>query len=220
MPRPGDGSHDYDYRMWACGEGQKAGTGGGAPEAIFTPGRTQHSARHRVASHVDIETISPARAPADVGRLYREHAVDLIRLAMLMVGDAPTAEDVVQDTLLGLHGKRDPLRDPAAALAYLRSAVLNRCRSALRRRAVAGRFRQPYGPPAWSAEDCAMEEHERREVLSAIARLSRRQREVLALHFYCDLPEAEIARTLGISRGTVSAATSRALAALAKILGD
>ncbi|MEV0403269.1 SigE family RNA polymerase sigma factor [Actinoallomurus sp. NPDC050550] len=164
--------------------------------------------------------ISSARAPADVGELYREHAVGLIRLAMLMVGDGPTAEDVVQDAFLGLHDRWQSLRDPAAALTYLRSAVLNRCRSVLRRRAVAGRFRQPYQPPAWSAEDCAMEGQERRAVLTAIARLSRRQREVLALRFYCDLPEEEIARTLKISRGTVSATTSRALAALAKLLED
>ncbi|WP_460356756.1 SigE family RNA polymerase sigma factor [Actinoallomurus acanthiterrae] len=164
--------------------------------------------------------VSSARAPADVDELYREHSVGLIRLAMLMVGDGPTAEDVVQEAFLGLHDKWRSLRDPAAALTYLRSAVLNRCRSVLRRRAVAGRFRQPYQPPAWSAEDQAMDAQDRRAVLTAIARLSRRQREVLALRFYCDLPEEEIARTLKISRGTVSATTSRALAALAKLLED
>ncbi|MCO5997563.1 RNA polymerase sigma factor [Actinoallomurus rhizosphaericola] len=167
---------------------------------------------------MDFEIASSARAPADVEELYREHALGLIRLAMLMVGDGPTAEDVVQDAFLGLHDRRLSLREPAAALTYVRSAVLNRCRSVLRRRAVAGRFRQPYQPPAWSAEDCVIDGQDRRAVLTAIARLSRRQREVLALRFYCDLPEDEIARTLEISRGTVSATTSRALTALAKIL--
>ncbi|MCO6009050.1 SigE family RNA polymerase sigma factor [Actinoallomurus purpureus] len=164
--------------------------------------------------------VSSARAPDDVGDLYRDHALGLIRLAMLMVGDGPTAEDVVQDAFLGLHDKWRSLRDPAAGLAYLRSAVLNRCRSVLRRRAVAGRFRQPYQPPAWSAEDSAIDGQERLAVLGAIARLSRRQREVLALRFYCDLPEQEIAGILKISRGTVSATTSRALAALARLLED
>jgi RNA polymerase sigma factor (sigma-70 family) len=85
---------------------------------------------------VDIEMVSSARAPADVDEFYREHAVGLIRLAMLMVGDGPTAEDVVQDAFLGLHDRWRSLRDPTAALTYLRSAVLNRCRSVLRRRSV------------------------------------------------------------------------------------
>ena len=61
---------------------------------------------------------------------------------------------------------------------------------------------------------------ERRTLLEAIARLPRRQREVLYLRFYADLPEADIARTLGVSRGTVSSTTSRALAALGKTLGE
>lgn len=164
--------------------------------------------------------MAPARAPVDVDELYREHALGLIRLAMLMVGDAPTAEDVVQEAFLGLHGKRNGLRDPAAALAYLRSAVLNRCRSVLRRRVVADRFRQPYQPPVWSAEDRVIDGQERQQVLAAIARLPRRQREILALRFYCDLPEEQIARMLKISRGTVSATTSRALTALADLLGE
>lgn len=168
---------------------------------------------------MDSEVTSSARAPADVSDLYREHALGLIRLAMLMVGDAPTAEDVVQDAFLGLHDKRHSLRDPADALAYARSAVLNRCRSVLRRRAVARRFRQPYEPAVWSAEEGAMAGEERREVLAAIARLPRRQREVLALRFYCDLREQEIAGILRISRGTVSSTTVRALAALAELLG-
>ncbi|MDN3357324.1 SigE family RNA polymerase sigma factor [Actinomadura sp. DC4] len=164
--------------------------------------------------------MAPARAPVDVGELYRGHALGLIRLAMLMVGDAPSAEDVVQEAFLGLHRNRNALRDPAAALAYLRSAVLNRCRSLLRRRAVAGRFRQPYQPPVWSAEERVIDGQERRQVVAAIARLPRRQREVLALRFYCDLPEEQIARTLKISRGTVSATTSRALTALARLLKE
>ncbi|MFI6514073.1 SigE family RNA polymerase sigma factor [Spirillospora sp. NPDC050679] len=163
--------------------------------------------------------VPPRAAPIDVGALYRGHAAGLIRLAMLMVGDAPTAEDVVQDAFLGLHRHHDALRDPGGALAYVRSAVLNRCRSVLRRRAVAGRFARHYEPPAWSAEDGAMAGDERRAVLAAVARLPRRQREVLALRFYCDLPEEEIARTLRISRGTVSSTTSRALRSLERILG-
>jgi RNA polymerase sigma factor (sigma-70 family) len=52
-------------------------------------------------------------------------------------------------------------------------------------------------------------------VLAAVARLPRRSREVLALRYYLDLQDREIAEALGISRGTVSSTASRALAALA-----
>lgn len=153
-----------------------------------------------------------------MGELYQRHALGLIRLARLMVGDTPTAEDVVQDAFLGLHGKRHALRDPGDALPYVRSAVLNRCRSVLRRRSVAGRFLPSYEPPVWSAEEGALQSAEHRQVLAAIAELPRRQREVLALRYYCDLPEEEIARTLKITRGTVSSTTARAIASLAQLL--
>lgn len=159
----------------------------------------------------------PERA---VTGLYQAHAVGLIRLAMLMVGDAPSAEDVVQDAFIGLHRKWGTLRDPDDALTYVRSAVLNRCRSVLRRRAVAARFGHSFERPAWSAEESALAGEDRREVLTAIARLSPRQREVLALRYYCDLPEDQIARVLRVSRGTVSSTTSRALTALAALLGE
>jgi RNA polymerase sigma-70 factor (sigma-E family) len=158
-------------------------------------------------------------ATDELSALYREHAVGLTRLAMLMVGDRASAEDVVQDAFLGLHRRHGEIRNDDGGLAYVRSAVLNRCRSVLRRRAVAGRFHQPYEPPVWSAEDGAMADEERRQVLAAIARLPRRLREVLALRYYCDLSESEIARTLNVSRGTVSSTTSRALTALSKLVG-
>src|SRR5689334_23432809 len=80
----------------------------------------------------------PADAIADatsgVTALYQAHAVGLIRLAIVMLGDRVAAEDVVQEAFLGLYRHWDGLADPAKALAYARSAVLNRCRNALRQR--------------------------------------------------------------------------------------
>jgi len=66
---------------------------------------------------------------ASVDDLYREHAVGLIRLAVLLVGDQATAEDVVQDAFVGLYRGWGRLRDPGNALGYLRTAVINGCRS-------------------------------------------------------------------------------------------
>src|ERR1700754_3195222 len=73
-------------------------------------------------------------ATAGVTALYQAHAVGLIRLAIVMLGDRTAAEDVVQDAFLGLYRHWSGLSDPGNALAYVRSEVLNRCRNALRQR--------------------------------------------------------------------------------------
>ena len=80
--------------------------------------------------------------------------------------------------------------------------------------------RTPAAPAATSAESEALLGEEHRQVLAAIRRLPARQREVLVLRFYLDLDEEEIAASMRISRGTVKSTTSRALAALGRILGE
>jgi RNA polymerase sigma factor (sigma-70 family) len=54
--------------------------------------------------------------------------------------------------------------------------------------------------------------------MDALAELPRRQREVIALRYYVDLSEAEIAETLGISRGAVKSHASRGAASLREAL--
>ena len=155
-----------------------------------------------------------------VGDLFEGHAVRLTRMALLLVGDRQSAEDVVQDAFIGLYRGAGRLRDPANAVAYLRISVLNGCRSVLRSRKRAWSRAAAHDPPVWSAESAAMAEQDRREVLAAVARLPRRQREVLILRYYVNLSDQEIAAALGVSRGTVVSTASRALAALAKQLGE
>jgi RNA polymerase sigma-70 factor (sigma-E family) len=161
----------------------------------------------------------PDTVAADaVGDLYRAHGLGLIRFALMLVGDQGTAEDVVQEAFLGLYRGWHRVDDPASALSYLRAAVLNGARSVHRSRGRAlARLRRSaqHDPPVWSAEAAAMDRADRRAVLAAVARLPRRQREVLALRYYLDLSEHEIAGILGVSRGTVSSTASRALAAVA-----
>src|ERR1017187_3152221 len=72
-----------------------------------------------------------------VTALFREHHLELVRLAMVMVGDLATAEDVVQDAFERVHRRWHRLRDPGSGLAYARSTVLNGCRTVHRRSAVA-----------------------------------------------------------------------------------
>lgn len=154
-------------------------------------------------------------AEAGVAALYQAHAVGLVRLAYLMLGDRPSAEDVVQDAFWALYRSWDRLAEPARALAYVRSSVLNGCRSALRHRAVGRRVTPTaYQPPAVSAETAAIGNEERQEVMQAVRRLPGRQREALVLRFYLDLPEQEIARIMGLRPGSVRSATHRALKTL------
>ena len=74
-----------------------------------------------------------------VEQLYAAHWRSLVRLSVLLVRDVGTAEEVVQDAFVAMHGRWSKLRDPDKALAYLRQAVVNRSRSALRHRAVVER---------------------------------------------------------------------------------
>jgi RNA polymerase sigma factor (sigma-70 family) len=142
-------------------------------------------------------------------------------MALLLVGDKPSAEDVVQEAFLGLFRGLGRLSDPARAPAYLRVSVLNGCRSVLRARKRA-RLRGAGGdfPAVWSAESAVLADQERREALAAVAGLPRRQREVLVLRYFLGLSDSEIAADLGISRGTVVSTASRALAALARKTGE
>jgi RNA polymerase sigma-70 factor (sigma-E family) len=170
---------------------------------------------------MDLPPPAPVTAPAPaeaVTALYRAHALGLIRLAVVMLGDRPAAEDAVQEAFCGLYRRWHSLSDPGKALSYARSSVINNCRTVLRRR------RRQSGPPGdrpgESAEAMALIGEEHRQVLTAIRRLPARQREVLVLRFYLDLDEGEIAASMRISRGTVKSTTSRALAALGRILGE
>lgn len=165
-----------------------------------------------------------ADATSGVTALYQAHAVGLIRLAIVMLGDRAAAEDVVQDAFLGLYRHWDRLADPGNALAYVRSAVLNRCRNALRQRGRLGRQAAERQAAAVvtreSAEATVLVAEEHQQVLAAIRALPSRQREALVLRFYLDMSEEEAARAMGISRGTVKSATSRAVAALGRMLKE
>ena len=157
--------------------------------------------------------------------LYQRHALGLVRLAVVMLGDRAAAEDVVQEAFLGLHLRRASITDPARVLAYLRVSVLNGCRTTLhrqrRRDSAAARATAADAPiPLDGADAWALLGEEHREVLSAIKRLPDRQREAVVLRFYLDMSEEEIARAMRISRGTVKSATFRGMAALGRILRE
>jgi RNA polymerase sigma-70 factor (sigma-E family) len=149
-----------------------------------------------------------------VTQLYAAHYRALVRLATLLLRDVGAAEEIVQDSFVAMHGSWRRIRDHDRALAYLRQAVVNRSRSALRHRTVEQRHAPAPMPDHASAEHGALEALEREDLIRALHRLPRRQREVLVLRYYVDLSEAQIADTIGISRGAVKSHASRGMAAL------
>ncbi|NYJ00898.1 RNA polymerase sigma-70 factor (sigma-E family) [Nocardioides thalensis] len=179
-------------------------------------------------------TVSAARAVTDrpragdalldadegIEQLYLAHWDRMVRLSVLLVRDQGVAEEIVQDAYVAVHQRWDRLNDPERALAYLRQAIVNRSRSALRHRAVVQRYlsRQSAPADAPGSDESVLGDARRQLVLDALRQLPRRQREVLALRYYLDMSEAEIAETLGVSRGAVKSHASRGAAALRPIL--
>ena len=177
------------------------------------------AARARLArDHAAAGPPAVGAPPVDITVLFRQHYAELVRLAVMLLGDRPAAEDVVQDVFARLHARRDRPGPRGDQLAYVRACVLNGCRSALRRRTP---LPAPLPDlPHESAEQEVIQAEGRRQVLAALAALPRRRREVLVLRYYLGLREAEIAAALGITPGTVKSTTARGLGALARALGE
>jgi RNA polymerase sigma-70 factor (sigma-E family) len=153
-----------------------------------------------------------------VTALYSTHYRSLVRLAALLLRDVSTAEEVVQDSFVAMHGGWRRLRDSDKALSYLRQSVVNRSRSVLRHRIVVDRNAPKPAPDMPSAEQGAITLLERSAVVTALRTLPARQREALVLRYYGDLSEAQIAAAMGISRGAVKSHTARAMSSLRTVL--
>jgi RNA polymerase sigma-70 factor (sigma-E family) len=165
-----------------------------------------------------------AQAPAAwdasdaVTEIYSMHYSQLVRLAVMLVHDVQTAEEVVQDSFEAMHLAWRRLRNTEKALAYLRQAIVNKSRSVLRHRKVVEMHPPKPAPDEQSAEHAALTLIERSAVTSALRSLPVRQREAVVLRYYGDFSEADIATAMGISRGAVKSHTARAMASLKSIL--
>ena len=140
------------------------------------------------------------RAVVDVGALYRAHRVRLTRLATAITLDRSLAEEVVHDAFTGLHERAAVVSNPEA---YLQRSVVNISIRVLRRRSVANRHRLD-PPPITNAPELD-------EAWNAVVRLPPHQRAVVALRYWDDLSEADIARVLGVPAGTVKSRLHRAI---------
>jgi RNA polymerase sigma-70 factor (sigma-E family) len=161
---------------------------------------------------------APAAADRQITELYQAHALGLARLALLMLGDRDAAQDVVHDAFLGLYRRWGKLSSVDAAPAYLRASVLNGCRTLLKRRARP--LPVVIEESLESAESALIHTEEQRAMLAVIRRLPPRQREVLVLRYYLDMTEDQAAQAMGVSRGTVKSATSRAIGAVGRMLKE
>ncbi len=170
--------------------------------------------RPRPEGREGVPIAAESRADLALERLYHEHYVRLVRLgALLLGGDVGRAEEIVQDAFVEVHRRWDRI-EGAKVPAYLRQTVVNRCRSNRRHLRVVDRNRPDAPGSTPAADEGVLADARRREVLDALAGLPRRQREVLALRYYLELSEREIAQTLQISQGAVKTHASRGAAAL------
>jgi len=126
-----------------------------------------------------------------VAALYAEHYRPLVRLAVLLVSDLASAEEIVQEAFADLHGTWRALPGPDAGLRYLRRSLIQRSRAVTSQQADPGAG-----------------------LLRALRALPARQREVLVLRYFADLPEAEIAAVTGTRIAVVRTYAARGMSSL------
>jgi DNA-directed RNA polymerase specialized sigma24 family protein len=155
----------------------------------------------------DASSPFPAARDADrlLAELYAREYRPLTRLAVLLVLDLETADEIVGDAfaaLHGLHGSRRWPRDIEQALSCLRRAVVSNSRSVRQHRRTAG-------------GNALLE---RSAIVDALRGLPERQREAIVLRYYGNLSEAEVAAAMGARRGMVKSYLARGMSSLRAVL--
>jgi RNA polymerase sigma-70 factor (sigma-E family) len=153
-------------------------------------------------------------ADREVTALYLAHYRPLVRVAALLVQDLATAEEIVQDSFVAVHAAWRRLPDADHALSYLRRSVVDRCRSALRQHVVVDKMVPQLAPDLPEGHGEMSIEVERSAFISALWTLPARQREIVVLRYFADLPATQIASATGISEGAVKVHTARAMSSL------
>jgi RNA polymerase sigma factor (sigma-70 family) len=149
-------------------------------------------------------------SPVDVDDLYQASAARMLTTAWMLLGSRHAAEDAVQEAFATLAARdMAAVREPEA---YLRTVVVNECRSVMRRRRRASE--------TWAEPDGVHLDSSDLEMREALARLSPKRRTVVVLRFYEDMKVDDIAALLGCRPGTVSSLLHRALKDLREVIGD
>jgi RNA polymerase sigma-70 factor (sigma-E family) len=158
----------------------------------------------------------------EVAALFQRHYTPMCRLAYVILGNGAVAEEVVMEAMVKTYTGWFRIRDLDKSEAYLRRAVVNLCRSRIRRAAIEARVNAvAHARDRDRPGDSAFERRETElAVWDAVRSLPERQRACVVLRYYEDLPETEIADALGCSVGTVKSQLSKARAKLGRALGD
>ena len=203
------------------------GAGDPAPAAIPSPahaGKYFRATGQPTARTIRVVYMKPSAHPGGgLDEVFRLHRAELVRVAAFILGDRAAAEDVVQDVFVRVHQRADPIDgDPQY---YLRSAVINGCRTTLRRWRVVRRHAEQQGqqsscPPLTTEEAALLDEESPagpggtgEPAPDVVAKCS-----CSASTWKCPRPKS--AETLGISPGTVKSTAARGLAALARQLRE
>jgi RNA polymerase sigma-70 factor (sigma-E family) len=173
-----------------------AGVGGHGPDG--RSGRTPGTWEGRDADHA-------------LTALYLQHYRPLVRLAALLVRDLATAEEIVQESFVAMHSAWGRLPDAGHALSFLRRSVVDRSRSALRRRTAVDKAAPRLAPDRPGGNRQASIGLESSAFISALWALPARQREVVVLRYFSDLPETAIASVTGMSESAVKRYTAQTM---------
>jgi RNA polymerase sigma-70 factor (sigma-E family) len=151
----------------------------------------------------------------DFDRFVNDSADGLLRTAYLIVWDLAEAEDLVQETLIKVAKRWAKVRRMEHPVAYARRVLVNEALDGRTRRARrTSELSAPDTHPTGHAPDPTTLIDTQDELIAALATLPERQRAVLVLRYFLDLPEAEVAAALKCSLGTVKSTASRGLARL------
>lgn len=162
-----------------------------------------------------IRIFEPSRERLDqLGAWFNAEYPSLLRFAYFVTGDAGASEDLVQEAFVRLYRSSGRVGE-LGFKAYARKTILNLHRSRLRK---AAHERELTADQQVSSDTGGF--MLRDEVWTALFTLSPKQRAVVALRFYEDMKESEIAATLEMSVGAVKTHTDRAMAKLREQLGD
>ncbi|HVF74914.1 MAG TPA: sigma-70 family RNA polymerase sigma factor [Acidimicrobiales bacterium] len=157
-----------------------------------------------VVTAADLRAIAPpVVVAADFDEAFRPLFLLAFRAAHRILRDTAAAEDVAADVLGRLHDRWGRLGSAAHRDAWVVRVATNRALDVVRR----GPAPAPAAPPSSFEDEVAS----RLVLTSALRRLSRRQREAVALRFLLGLPEHEVARVLGIAEGSVRRHVDRGL---------
>jgi RNA polymerase sigma factor (sigma-70 family) len=167
------------------------------------------------ATEMDVDdgnalTADPRRPRSAAGfeSLFALEQTPMLRLAFLLLGSGPAAEEAVQEAFATVYERWNSIDRPGA---FLRTCVVNECRSRHRRAAVALRKRHLV-----AEADVVDERHA--ELADALAQLPRQRRTAVVLRHYLQMNTAEIAEAMGTSEGTVKSSLHRGLRQLKETL--